>query len=109
MQRDLGGERDFDAVVRHGGTTVERKGEGDVVVKTNGNATVYTNPDVKVRTLTAGAARLSVVADGRIRGRRLKLYVGPRHAAYQDQRTVTPVENQPSIGRLSTQLEPCGV
>jgi Protein of unknown function (DUF1566) len=40
---------DFDAVVRYGGTTVELSSGGDVVVKTKGNAVVYTNGDVKVR------------------------------------------------------------
>ena len=40
---------DFDAVVRYGGTTVELSADGNVTVKTRGNAVVYTNGDVKVR------------------------------------------------------------
>ena len=40
---------DFDAVVRYGGTTVELNADGNVTVKTKGNAVVYTNGDVKVR------------------------------------------------------------
>src|SRR5260370_38412708 len=40
---------DFDAVVRYGGTTVELSADGNVTVKTKGDAVVYTNGDVKVR------------------------------------------------------------
>jgi hypothetical protein len=40
---------DFDAVVRYGGITVELNADGNVTVKTKGNAVVYTNGDVKVR------------------------------------------------------------
>jgi hypothetical protein len=40
---------DFDAVVRYGGTTVELSADGNVTVRTMGNAVVYTNGDVMVR------------------------------------------------------------
>ncbi len=40
---------EFDAFVRYGRTTVEMHPGGDLIVKTNGNAVVYTNGDVKVR------------------------------------------------------------
>src|SRR5258708_6921449 len=40
---------DFDAVVRYGGTTVKLSASGGVIVKTKGDAVVYTNGDVKVR------------------------------------------------------------
>jgi hypothetical protein len=40
---------DFDAVVRYGSTTVELSASGSVIVKTKGDAVIYTNGDVKVR------------------------------------------------------------
>jgi hypothetical protein len=86
----LGSE--FDAVVRHGGTTVELKAGGDVVVKTNGNAVVYTNGDVKVRPAANDDAKARAalqVGDPDDGG----VYVGlsaedgkPLHAALADER-----------------------
>jgi hypothetical protein len=61
---------DFEAVVRYGGTIVELSPSGDVVVKTKGNAVVYTNGDVKVRPAAnddakpKGALEIGAVAPG---------------------------------------------
>ncbi len=50
---------EFDAVVHYGDTTVEMHPGGDLIVKTNGNAVVYTNGDVKVRPAANDSAAIS--------------------------------------------------
>jgi hypothetical protein len=61
-KQDISLGSDFDAVVRHGGTTVELKADGNVIVITKGNAIVYANGDVTVRPSANDAARSPIVA-----------------------------------------------
>ncbi len=49
----------FDAVVHYGGTTLEMHPGGDLIVKTDGNAVVYTNGDVKVRPAANDSAAIN--------------------------------------------------
>src|SRR5947207_14645373 len=63
-KQEISLEDDFDAVVRYGGTTVELKPDGNVTVKTNGNAIIYVDAYTKalVRLHSAANSNLAAVA-----------------------------------------------